>query len=59
MVKEMREGDIGAVDVKEEVQKSFNNQLQKDLKNTVWASGCKSWYYSEDKGVCHYYYFYY
>lgn len=32
-------------DVKESVQKSFNENLQERLKDTVWNSGgCKSWY---------------
>lgn len=51
MIGEMMAKNIGVVDVKKEVQDKFNTQLQQDLKRTVWASGCKSWYYSEEKGV--------
>jgi hypothetical protein len=42
---------ICSVEVKREVQQNHNSQLQKYLVNTVWASGCKSWYLSDDKEV--------
>lgn len=32
------------VDVREEVQQSYNERIQKRLEHTVWSSGCKSWY---------------
>ncbi|MDB5248143.1 MAG: 4-hydroxyacetophenone monooxygenase [Segetibacter sp.] len=32
------------LDIKPEVQKAYNDKLQNELKGTVWASGCKSWY---------------
>jgi cation diffusion facilitator CzcD-associated flavoprotein CzcO len=31
-------------DVKPKVQRAYNERIQAELKNTVWASGCKSWY---------------
>jgi cation diffusion facilitator CzcD-associated flavoprotein CzcO len=31
-------------DVKPDVQSRFNEKVQHDLRNTVWAEGCKSWY---------------
>jgi cation diffusion facilitator CzcD-associated flavoprotein CzcO len=31
-------------DVKPDVQSRFNQKVQHDLSNTVWSSGCKSWY---------------
>jgi cation diffusion facilitator CzcD-associated flavoprotein CzcO len=33
-----------ALDVKRDVQKRFNYELQGRLKGTVWAGGCRSWY---------------
>lgn len=32
------------IDVKPEVQASYNRQLQKRLEGSVWHSGCRSWY---------------
>lgn len=34
----------GYLDVKPEAQRSYNDQLQKRFRGTVWLSGCKSWY---------------
>jgi hypothetical protein len=34
-------------DVKSDVQNGFNAKLQRALRNTVWAEGCKSWYIAE------------
>ncbi len=36
--------DSVALDVKVEAQQQFNQQIQKQLANMVWSSGCKSWY---------------
>lgn len=33
-----------SIEVKAEVQDAFNDKVQKDLENTVWSSGCNSWY---------------
>jgi len=33
-----------AVDVKPGVMRAFNAKLQRRMKNTVWATGCSSWY---------------
>nr|WP_245585237.1 NAD(P)/FAD-dependent oxidoreductase [Solimonas flava] len=32
------------VDVKPEVQRRFNDEVQGALKHSVWSTGCKSWY---------------
>jgi cation diffusion facilitator CzcD-associated flavoprotein CzcO len=32
------------VDLKPSVQDAYNERIQAQLKNTVWASGCRSWY---------------
>lgn len=36
------------LDVKHEVQNAFNEKIQQDLRNTVWSSGCNSWYQQAD-----------
>jgi cation diffusion facilitator CzcD-associated flavoprotein CzcO len=36
------------LDVKEEVQQVYNHRIQQQLQNTVWASGCRSWYLNKD-----------
>lgn len=35
------------LDVKPDVQRAYNDEVQEKLKSTVWASGCQSWYISE------------
>lgn len=35
------------LDLKPGVQRSYNAALQRKFKDTVWASGCKSWYLDE------------
>lgn len=40
----MRERNRTSIDVLPEVQKSFNEELQRRLQTTVWATGCRSWY---------------
>jgi cation diffusion facilitator CzcD-associated flavoprotein CzcO len=34
--------------VRPEVEAAYNQSIQKALDKTVWSSGCKSWYKSED-----------
>lgn len=41
-----RKNAVG-MDVKPASQKRYVNALQKKLKDTVWASGCNSWYLTE------------
>ncbi|MCC2656804.1 MAG: monooxygenase [Panacagrimonas sp.] len=40
--------DLAVLDVKPEVQKAHNDEIQKRLRRTNWNSGCKSWYLTED-----------
>ncbi|MEZ4978301.1 MAG: NAD(P)/FAD-dependent oxidoreductase [Chitinophagales bacterium] len=36
-------------EIKEEVQDSYNEELQEKMKNTIWMKGaCKSWYLTKD-----------
>ena len=36
------------VDVKADVQREFNDELQKEFVGTVWSTGCTSWYQQAD-----------
>jgi cyclohexanone monooxygenase len=39
------ETDAQAIEVREEAQVAYNDELQRELRDTVWnAGGCKSWY---------------
>ena len=45
----MRERHLGRLEVREDVQRSFNEGVQRRLKNSVWNAGrCASWYLDED-----------
>lgn len=35
---------VAWIDVKREVQTTFNREIQKRMRGTVWATGCSSWY---------------
>lgn len=37
-----------SIGVSNEVTRKYNEGLQKELAQTVWASGCKSWYLTDD-----------
>lgn len=32
------------INIKRSIQEKYNENIQRKFKNTVWASGCKSWY---------------
>jgi len=40
--------DLLSMDVRPDVQRAYNVQIQKRLKNTTWNSGCRSWYLTDD-----------
>ena len=48
MLRNMSEQGVHAIDVKTDSQARFNRDLQHSLAKTVWQSGCKSWYQTED-----------
>lgn len=48
-LKQQRAQSWSWIDVKDSAQRDFVTQVQAGLKNTVWASGCQSWYL-DDKG---------
>jgi len=43
-IKLMRERSLSFVDVRETLQKRYNEALQKRLEGSVWSTGCSSWY---------------
>jgi cation diffusion facilitator CzcD-associated flavoprotein CzcO len=48
-LKQARKNQWSLVDVKPEAQRHFVGRIQGAMKNTVWASGCQSWYL-DDQG---------
>jgi cation diffusion facilitator CzcD-associated flavoprotein CzcO len=40
----MRREEIAFMDVRPEVEQAFRGELAAKMKNTVWATGCSSWY---------------
>lgn len=43
-IQKMRAENLSLVDVREGAQARYNQEIQRRLGKTVWASGCKSWY---------------
>jgi cation diffusion facilitator CzcD-associated flavoprotein CzcO len=43
-------GEKGMLDPKAELQEEYNKKIQERFHDTVWLSGCKSWYLNE-KGI--------
>ncbi len=43
-IETMRDRRLALVDLREDVQRSYNERLQARLGKTVWATGCDSWY---------------
>ncbi|KAF3047859.1 hypothetical protein E8E11_006020 [Didymella keratinophila] len=47
-IKLILNGEVSTVDVKKEAEIAYTTEMQKALKDTVWQSGCSSWYYTKD-----------
>ncbi len=47
-IRALRDKKLKSLDVREDVQREFNEVLQTRTKGTVWASGCKSWYQNDE-----------
>jgi cation diffusion facilitator CzcD-associated flavoprotein CzcO len=43
-LREMRQRNADTVEVRDEVVQRYNAEIQARLKNTVWNTGCQSWY---------------
>jgi cation diffusion facilitator CzcD-associated flavoprotein CzcO len=46
-LKAAKENGVHTLEVKPEAQHGFVDQVQQQLRRTVWQSGCKSWYLNE------------
>jgi cation diffusion facilitator CzcD-associated flavoprotein CzcO len=42
------DNDLRYLDVREYVQRRYNERIQRRLKSTTWMSGCRSWYLTKD-----------
>ncbi len=40
--------DLRYLDVREDVQRRYNERIQRRLAGTTWMSGCRSWYLTKD-----------
>lgn len=47
-VRMIRGRQLAWIDVRADVQRAFNRDLQQRFRRTVWAAGCTSWYKTED-----------
>lgn len=47
-VTKLKEGNYKYLDVKAQVLQDFNEHIQGRMQNTVWTSGCVSWYQQKD-----------
>ncbi|HUJ57916.1 MAG TPA: NAD(P)/FAD-dependent oxidoreductase [Kofleriaceae bacterium] len=47
----MRDRKLAFIDVRPEVEQAFRADLSRKMKNTVWTSGCTSWYQTPDGEV--------
>ncbi len=44
----LRGRNVATLDLKEEVQREFNQGIQEKMQRTTWTSGCDSWYLTPD-----------
>jgi cation diffusion facilitator CzcD-associated flavoprotein CzcO len=42
----MRRRGARTMDLRDDVQRAFNDRLQRDMRRSVWSTGCRSWYLS-------------
>ena len=47
-IQTLQNRSLAYLDVKESAQAEYCRDLQERLQKSVWASGCQSWYLSED-----------
>jgi cation diffusion facilitator CzcD-associated flavoprotein CzcO len=47
-IKMILNGEVTTIDVKKEAEVAYTAEMQEALKDTVWRSGCSSWYYTKD-----------
>jgi hypothetical protein len=51
LIKPILQGEATAVDVHLDAEKQYIDQIQTDLKDTVWLSGCNNWYNRTQEGT--------
>jgi hypothetical protein len=44
----IRNENLAYLDVRQEVQRRYNERIQRRLTRTTWMSGCNSWYLTAD-----------
>jgi len=42
------DNDLHYLDVRKDVQRRYNERIQRRLRKTTWMSGCRSWYLTKD-----------
>src|SRR5205814_4058111 len=47
----LRDRDLAFIDVRPSVEQAFRDELARKMKNTVWTTGCRSWYQTPDGEV--------
>lgn len=47
-VRAILDGDLRALDVRQDVQEKYNVAMQRRLRTTTWQTGCSSWYLTDD-----------
>ncbi|HYU60419.1 MAG TPA: NAD(P)/FAD-dependent oxidoreductase [Solirubrobacterales bacterium] len=50
-IRKLRATGARYIDLRPEVQRAFNAELQRRLRDSVWATGCASWYRTESGRV--------
>jgi hypothetical protein len=50
-IRAMRRNALASLDVKPRVEQAFRAEMAEKLQNTVWTSGCNSWYMAPDGDV--------
>ena len=50
-VAKLRDRKLAFIDVRPAVEQAFRSELARKMKNTVWATGCRSWYQTPDGEV--------
>ena len=51
VIKPVLDGRVSIASVKWEAEKEYSDRMQGALKNTVWNSGCQSWYIRNKEGA--------
>jgi cation diffusion facilitator CzcD-associated flavoprotein CzcO len=47
-IQAIRKRGLSYIDVRPDIEEAFRSELARKMKNTVWSTGCQSWYKSPD-----------